>query len=126
MTTGSPVVPPYKADMGYRYEPDKFGIAGLTALASEIVSPPRVAQCPIQLEAVVDEWHVNRAGTHLFDVSVTKVWATQEVRLPGHANRIDPDAWRPLLMSFQQFYGLAPERLHRSELARIPESAYRP
>jgi hypothetical protein len=28
-------------------------------------------------------------------------------------------------MSFQQFYGLAPERLHPSELAKIPESAYR-
>jgi hypothetical protein len=42
------------------------------------------------------------------------------------ANRIDPDKWRPLIMSFQQFYGLAPHQLHDSELAKIPESLYRP
>jgi len=28
-------------------------------------------------------------------------------------------------MSFQQFYGLAPGKLQRSELAAIPESLYR-
>jgi len=28
-------------------------------------------------------------------------------------------------MSFQQFYGLSPDRLQPSELARIPEARYR-
>lgn len=28
-------------------------------------------------------------------------------------------------MSFQQFYGLTPNHLHRSDLATIPESMYR-
>lgn len=45
--------------------------------------------------------------------------------LAGYENRIDPDAWRPLIMSFSQFYGLG-GRVHTSRLAEIPESAYRP
>ena len=28
-------------------------------------------------------------------------------------------------MSFQHFYGLAPGKVHGSELAKIPEAAYR-
>lgn len=45
--------------------------------------------------------------------------------LPGTAHRIDPDRWRPLIMSFQQFYGLGP-RLHASRLGEIDEEWYRP
>ena len=45
--------------------------------------------------------------------------------VPGERNRIDPDRWRPLIMSFQQFYGLTPDRLHDSTLARISEELYR-
>ena len=45
--------------------------------------------------------------------------------MQGHENRIDPDAWRPLIMSFCQFYGLD-SKVHSSRLAEIPESAYRP
>jgi hypothetical protein len=37
-------------------------------------------------------------------------------------DRIDLDAWRPLIMSFQNFYGLAAGRLRTSELARISEA----
>jgi hypothetical protein len=40
-------------------------------------------------------------------------------------DRIDPDKWRPLIMSFQNYYSLAPGKLHGSALAGIPEAAYR-
>jgi flavin reductase (DIM6/NTAB) family NADH-FMN oxidoreductase RutF len=50
MVTGSNPVPPGKTMRGYRYHADKFGIAGLTPLASGTVTPPRVKECPIQLE----------------------------------------------------------------------------
>jgi hypothetical protein len=53
------------------------------------------------------------------------VHVADAVRLPGHLNRIDPDRWRPLIMSFQQFYGLS-DRVQTSTLAEIPEEAYRP
>ena len=51
LTTGSNPVPPHKGEKGYRYEPDKFGISGFTAVASETVAPPRAMECPVQLEA---------------------------------------------------------------------------
>jgi hypothetical protein len=39
-------------------------------------------------------------------------------------NRIDPDKWKPLIMSFQRFYGVGDE-VHESTLAKIPEEVYR-
>jgi hypothetical protein len=45
--------------------------------------------------------------------------------MDGFENRIDPDKWLPLIMSFCQFYGLG-ERVGQSTLAEIPEDAYRP
>ena len=51
LTTGSNPVPEGKIRKGYRYEPNKFGVSGLTATASESVAAPRVAECQVQLEA---------------------------------------------------------------------------
>ncbi len=63
-------------------------------------------------------------GVALFEVSVLRVHAHQAVRLLGAEDRIDPDQWRPLIMSFQHFYGLG-ARLHPSALATIDEDLYR-
>ena len=129
-TTGSNPVPDWKRQNGYRHVHDKFAVAGLTPLASEQVAPPRVAECPIHLEAVLEEVHpVARNDPHrrlvAMEVRIVRVHADDSVRLAGHEDRIDPARWRPLIMSFQQFYGLG-EQVHSSTLARIPESAYRP
>ncbi|HEV8631049.1 MAG TPA: flavin reductase family protein, partial [Thermoanaerobaculia bacterium] len=131
-TTGSNPVPPHKVAMGYRYEPDKLGVAGLTAMPSELVAPPRIRECPVQLEAtfeaslplaVRDE---QRAG-HLvaLEVWIRRVHVDERILLAGHQDRIDPEKWRPLIMSFCQFFGLGP-MVHPSRLAQIPESADRP
>jgi flavin reductase (DIM6/NTAB) family NADH-FMN oxidoreductase RutF len=132
-TTGSDPVPPGKIMRGYRHEPDKFGISGLTALAGETVAAPRAAECPVQIEAKVAQVHqmaredeIWRGNLTAIEVRITRVHAHPAILMDGQANRIDPDKWRPLIMSFQQFYGLAPEKLHRSELAQIPEAYYRP
>ena len=129
-TTGSNPVPDWKRQNGYRHVHDKFAVAGLTPLPSEQVAPPRVAECPIHLEAVLEEVHpVARNDPHrrlvAMEVRIVRVHADDSVRLAGHEDRIDPARWRPLIMSFQQFYGLG-EQVHSSTLARIPESAYRP
>ena len=129
--TGSNPVPPHKVAMGYRHEADKLGAAGLTAVASELVAPPRVRECPVQLEAVLDGAHPLEAGDPdragklvALEVRVVRVHVEETLLLAGHEDRIDPDRWRPLIMSFCQFYGLGP-RVHASRLAEIPESAYR-
>ena len=130
-TTGSDPVPEWKAANGYRHVRDKFAAAGLTPIPSDIVAPPRVAECPIHLEAVLESVNplavgdpVRRGRALALEVKVVRIHVTDEVRLAGHADRIDPDRWRPLIMSFQHFYGLG-DRVHSSTLARIPESAYR-
>ena len=52
--TGSNKIPDHKIKMGYRYEPNKFEVAGLTPVVSELVKAPRAKECPGQLEAVVE------------------------------------------------------------------------
>jgi flavin reductase (DIM6/NTAB) family NADH-FMN oxidoreductase RutF len=131
-TTGSDPIPEWKAQNGYRYVRDKFAVAGLTALASDLIAPPRVAECPIHMEAVLESVHplavrdaARRGRAIALELRIVRVHVADEVRLAGHPDRIDPDRWRPLIMSFQHFYGLG-ERVHDSTLARIPEAAYRP
>jgi flavin reductase (DIM6/NTAB) family NADH-FMN oxidoreductase RutF len=132
-TTGSSPVPPGKIRRGYRYEKDKFGISGLTALRGETVAAPRAAECPVQIEAKLAQVHelaqedaIWRGNLAAIEVRVTRVHAHPSIMMDGEPSRIDPDKWRPLIMSFQQFYGLAPEKLQRSELGQIPETAYKP
>ena len=129
-TTGSNPVPEGKVRKGYRFEPDKFGIAGLTPVASETVAPPRVLECPVQLEAIVEATHrvaeddsAQRGYIVSIEVRIQRVHLEESILMSGESNRIDPDKWRPLIMSFQQFYGLGPQ-LHASTLGQIPESMY--
>ncbi|MEP7088222.1 MAG: flavin reductase family protein [Gemmatimonadota bacterium] len=131
-TTGSNPVPPHKLAMGYRHEGDKFAVAGLTPLESMTVAPPRALECPVQLEAKVEAVHPlavrdddRRGALVAFEMRIVRVHVSESIRMAGHDDRIDPDRWRPLIMSFQHFYGLS-ERVHDSTLARIPESSYRP
>ena len=132
-TTGSDPVPQGKLMRGYRHEKDKFRTCGLTPLASETVAAPRVAECPVQIEAKVAHVHamaaedaVWRGNIVAIEVRVTRVHVHPDIVMEGQPNRIDPDKWRPLIMSFAQFYGLAPEKLQRSELGQIPEAYYKP
>lgn len=125
LTTGADPVPPYKHERGYRYVPAKFERAGLTPVASETVAAPRVAECPVSMEAVVEATHpVGDGGIVSFEVRVQRVWVHDEIRKEGADDHIDPDRWRPLIMSFQQLYGLGP-RVRESTLATIPERVYR-
>jgi flavin reductase (DIM6/NTAB) family NADH-FMN oxidoreductase RutF len=132
-TTGSNPLPAGKIKRGYRHEKNKFEISGLTPLPGETVAAPRAAECPVQIEAKVAHVHqmaqeddVWRGNLVAIELRVTRVHAHPEIIMDGEPNRIDPDKWRPLIMSFQQFYGLAPQKLQRSELGQIPETAYKP
>lgn len=130
LTTGRPHVPPGKHAVGYRYVANKFAHAHLTPVDSELVTPPRVAECPVHLEGTVLAHRELSALPHesspplIFDIAISRVHVESRVRLAGHTNRIDPDAWRPLIMSFQRFYGLGAEA-HSSRLASIDEEWYR-
>lgn len=130
-TTGSDPVPPHKLAMGYRFASDKFAVAEMTPMPSQLVAPPRIAECPVQLEAVLTASHGLEAGDPgragrlvALEVRIVRVHLDDSVRMAGYEDRVDPNRWRPLIMSFCQFFGLG-ERVHSSRLAEIPESAYR-
>ncbi len=123
-TTGSDPVPDGKRRRGYRHVAEKFAVAELTPIPSDLVSPPRAAECPVQMEATLQAAHLVGTGHALaLEVAIVRVHADEDIL--AEPNRIDPDAWRPLIMSFQQFYGLGPDRLQRSALSEIPEALYR-
>ena len=131
LTTGADPMSDFKKANGYRYEPDKFGTAGLSPASSITVRPERAAECPVNLEAALVAAHPlggddpqDRGSVLAIEVRVTAVHVHPGIRLAGHPNRIDPGRWRPLIMSFQHFYGLGPE-LRASRLATIPEESYR-
>jgi flavin reductase (DIM6/NTAB) family NADH-FMN oxidoreductase RutF len=129
--TGSDPVPPGKLARGYVYEPNKFEAAGLTQVASQTIAPPRALECPVQMEAVLAGTHTMmadddawRGGLLALEVRIQRVHAHPSILMAGHDNRIDPDKWRPLIMSFQKFYALAPGQAHPSRLGEIPEASY--
>ena len=131
-TTGTNPVPEGKLYKGYRYERDKFGMSGLTPISSETVAPPRVLECPVHLEARVEAIHGLAEHDPLvggrlmaIEVRIQRVHVDEAILMSTEANRIDPDRWSPLIMSFQQFYGLEHHQLQESLLAQIPESMYR-
>jgi flavin reductase (DIM6/NTAB) family NADH-FMN oxidoreductase RutF len=121
MTTGRDPVPEKKRDWGYRYEADKFGVAGLTPIPSLQVAPPRVKECPVQMEGIVHDVRPfgKNVSANVVEVHIVKLHVDESLLVPGSTEsrpHIDPDRWRPLIMSFCRFYGLGGE-VHPSRLA---------
>ncbi len=112
-TTGSDPVPEYKRAMGYRFEADKFAHAGLTALPSHIVAPPRIAECALQLEARVMATHAcgddPTDSSLIIEARIERVHAHRNIVVPG-TQHVDTARWSPLLYVFRHYFGTG-ERL---------------
>ncbi|POG44403.1 flavin reductase [Streptomyces sp. ZL-24] len=109
--TGRTPVPVDKR-ASFRFEPDKFAAAGLRPQPSELVRPPRVAECPMQLEARVAQVRPDASGEFLIvEAQVLKVHADPRIVVTG-SQHIDPAAWSPLIYNFRHYYGLGPELGH--------------
>lgn len=119
LTTGRNPVPEKKRSWGYHFEPDKFGTGGLTPMPSLAVRPPRIAECPVQMEGVVHAVHPfgKNVSANAFEVHIVRLHV-EESLLAGDGPRphMDADQWRPLIMSFCRFFGLGGE-VHPSRLA---------
>jgi flavin reductase (DIM6/NTAB) family NADH-FMN oxidoreductase RutF len=127
MTTGRDPVPEKKLAWGYRHESDKFGLAGLTQQPSVVVAPPRVLECPVQMEAVLHDARPfgKNVSAGAFEVHVVKLHVDESLLVPGNSGtrpHVDPARWRPLIMSFCRFFGLGgeahPSRLAESDFMR--------
>lgn len=132
LLSGSSPLPMHKTFLGYQHEKDKFGVAGLNADPSLDVRAPRVRECQVQLEAVVQE--VRPFGTRdprvavptlSFELRILRAHVEEAILQAPESHRVDADKWQPLLMTFRQFYGSGP-RVQPSTLATGPEEAYAP
>jgi flavin reductase (DIM6/NTAB) family NADH-FMN oxidoreductase RutF len=102
----------HKADT-FRYEPDKFAAAGLTPLPAETVKAPRIAECPLQLEAKVTAIHepATRPDGEYFrivETHVQRVHAHPSI-VKEDTNHIDTGQWSPLFYVFRHYFATGPE-----------------
>ncbi len=121
LTTGKNPVPEYKQKMNFEFVADKFSRAGLTEVSSELVRPPRVAECPVQLEATVEKIHdVDSPESSLaaIEVRIVRAYFDENILNSEKRHYVDTDQWKPLIMSFCEFYGLG-QNLNPSKLAKV-------
>ncbi len=113
-TTGADPVPAFKAQAGFRHERDKFALGGFTRRASEIVAPPRIAECPLQFEvrlAAVHHGGGEGAAAPRFlviETEVLRVHAHRAIVLAG-TQHVDTARWNPLHYVFRHYFGNAAE-----------------
>ena len=106
--TGRSPVPERKRGT-FRFEPAKFAAAGLHPEPSELVRPPRVAECPLQLEARATDVRPGAGEEFLIvQAAVLRVHADPRIVVPG-TQHVDPRRWSPLIYNFRHYYGLGPE-----------------
>jgi flavin reductase (DIM6/NTAB) family NADH-FMN oxidoreductase RutF len=88
-------------------------------MPSLTVLPPRIAECPVQMEGVVHDVRPfgKNVSANAFEVHIVKLHVEESI-LKEHGSRshIDPEEWRPLIMSFCRFFGIGGE-VHPSRLA---------
>jgi len=108
--SGKDPAPPHVLAYGGRFERDKFAAAGLEAMPSQVVQPPRVRECDLQLEGrVVTVRPLEHApDAAVVEVRVLRVHAAQGI-LKADGRQVDPARWHPLLYNFRRYYGLGPE-----------------
>jgi flavin reductase (DIM6/NTAB) family NADH-FMN oxidoreductase RutF len=107
LTAADPV--PAHKQARFRHERDKFGACGLTPVPSELVTPPRVAECPLQFEATVVAYDLDAKGNFLIaQARVLRVHAAADIVVPG-TSHVDPAAWSPLIYNFRHYFPLGPE-----------------
>jgi flavin reductase (DIM6/NTAB) family NADH-FMN oxidoreductase RutF len=119
LTTGKDPVPEKKVGWGYRYERDKFSVSGLSQVPSLVVGPPRIAECPVQMEGIVHDVRPfgKNVSANAFEVHIVKLHVDETLLVENSSKpHIDAGQWRPLIMSFCRFFGVGNE-VHPSRLA---------
>jgi flavin reductase (DIM6/NTAB) family NADH-FMN oxidoreductase RutF len=111
--------PPSSVGREYRFEPDKFTLGGFTKLESDLVKPPRIAECKLQLEAKVLAIHLlaGDCGLAAVETQIVRVHAHPDIVVAG-TNHIDPQQWHPLFYVFRHYFSTG-ARLGKNSWAEI-------
>src|ERR1051326_2471512 len=107
--------------MGYTLYSAKSGLAPLPPFPADLVKPPLVAECPVQLEAVIET--IRPFGepddhTAAIEARIIRAHVEESILVAGKRNYINPEHWNPLIMNFCEFFSLSP-KLHPSRLAKV-------
>ncbi len=120
-TTGKNPLPDFKLNMGFKYVKNKFETANLTKIDSELIKPPRVLECAVQLESKTVRFHRLSPEGHsdyAIEVGILRMHIEENLLSNVRRHYVDTDKWKPLIMSFCEFYGLG-ENVHSSKLAKV-------
>ncbi|KAM3072586.1 hypothetical protein ACMFMG_009379 [Clarireedia jacksonii] len=69
--------------------------------------------------------HAKLTPLKLEVVKVLRTHVHETIKMEGWENRIDPDKWRPMIMSFQKLYKLTRGKVKESKLPNIKDEKYR-
>jgi flavin reductase (DIM6/NTAB) family NADH-FMN oxidoreductase RutF len=105
--TGRHPVPTTKAER-YRFEPDKLAVSGLSFQASDLVRPPRIAECRLQFEAQVRRATPGIGDYLMVEAEVVRVHADPAIVVPG-TDHVDPRSWHPTIYSFRHYFDIGDE-----------------
>lgn len=130
-STAKNPMPAHKQWLGADYDPDKFVTSGFTQTSSETVKPPRITECPVQMEAVVQS--VRAIAEHdpgaavpmkAVEVRITRVHVDPAILAEGEPDRIEPLAWKPLIYSFRTYFGLGPQIGRSRQIDKAREAVF--
>ncbi|GAA1018733.1 hypothetical protein Aple_026360 [Acrocarpospora pleiomorpha] len=114
LLTGADPVPAGKP-AECRFAADKFGAAGWHPTPSELVRPPRITECPAQIEATVTNLRSDASGQFIIvEATAVRVHADTGIVIDG-TSHVDPTVWSPLIYNFRHYFGLGP---HLGKAAR--------
>jgi len=85
------------------------------------VKSPRVLECPIQLEAILERVHpfgVPEEFLLAIEMRILCAHIEDSLLIPNKPHYVDPKKWNPLIMSFCEFYELG-RNVNTSRLAKI-------
>lgn len=115
--TGHNPPAPHKADQ-FSYAADKWTPSGFTPQESEVVRPPRIAECALQCEAEVQGIHVPKGPDgdtfRIVETYVRRIHADRAITSGRDGNHIDTQTWSPALYVFREYFGTGP-RLGRTK-----------
>jgi flavin reductase (DIM6/NTAB) family NADH-FMN oxidoreductase RutF len=115
--TGKEEVPNYKLEVGFTFKKDKYTTSNFTELDSLEIKPGRIKECPIQIEAVVENISIPPYSPDFAIIETKALIVHAHENIIKNENHIDPEKWSPLIYNFRHYFGLGCElgKTFRSE-----------
>jgi flavin reductase (DIM6/NTAB) family NADH-FMN oxidoreductase RutF len=98
----------HKADQ-FTFTNDKWTPGRFTPQPSELVTPPRIHECPLQCEATVAAVHIPEGPRadmfRIVETTIQRIHASEDVIAHSAPHHIDTTSWEPMLYSFRDYFG---------------------